>query len=109
MALEPGMLLKMKRIDIVVTGESLDHVIKMFKDAHVRGYTVIKEAGGMGSTGERNPEDYVLQEPNAVIMVACEENQAEKIIRILQPELKRFGGMCLVSDCQWVTGPPVSY
>lgn len=109
MALEPGMLLKMKRIDIVVTGESLEQVIRMFKDAQVRGYTVIKEAGGMGSTGERNPEDYVLREPNAVITVACEENQAEKIIKIMQPELKRFGGMCLVSDCQWVTGPAVSY
>lgn len=109
MTLEPGILLKMKRIDIVVTGESLDHVIKMFRDADVRGYTVIKDAGGLGSTGERNPEDYVLREPNAVIVVACEESQAEKIIRILQPELKQFGGMCLVSDCQWVLGPAVSY
>lgn len=109
MALEPGMLLKMKRIEIVITGESLDHVVKMFKDANVRGYTVIKGAGGLGSTGERNPEDYFLQEPNAVMVVACEENQAEKIIQILQPELKRFGGMCLVSDCEWVSGPAVSY
>ena len=109
MALEPGMLLRMKRIDIVVTGESLDLLIKLFRDANVRGYTVIKGAGGLGSTGERNPEDYFLQEPNAVMVIACEDNQAEKIIRILQPELKGFGGMCLVSDCHWVSGPAISY
>ncbi|WP_297324581.1 transcriptional regulator [Nitrosomonas sp.] len=109
MALGPEILKKMIRIEIVVNEESLDTLIKLFRDANVRGYTVIKGAGGLGSTGERNPDDYVLQQPNAVMVLACEENQAEKIIMLLHPELKDLGGMCLVSECHWVLGPTVSY
>jgi len=63
----------------------------------------------MGSTGERNPEDYALAENNAVIVLACEEKQAERIIMTIHPKLKDFGGMCLISDCKWTIGPAVSY
>jgi hypothetical protein len=44
----------------------------------VRGYTVIKKAGGLGSTGERNPDDYVLEEHNAVMVLACEEEAKQR-------------------------------
>lgn len=109
MALELDILKKVVRIEVVVNEESLDSLIELFRDANVRGYTIIKGAGGLGSTGERNPDDYILQQPNAVVILACEEDQAESILRILHPELKDFGGMCLVSECQWVLGPAASY
>ena len=109
MVLRPEILKSMKRIEIVINEESLDDLIKLFRDANVRGYTVIKRAGGLGSTGERNPDDYVFEEENAVMVLACEEDQAEKVIMTLHPKLKDFGGMCLISDCQWILGPAVSY
>lgn len=109
MALGPEILRPMKRIEIVINEESLDTLIELFRHANVRGYTVIKRAGGLGSTGERDPDDYVFEQPNAVMVIACEENQAEKIIMTLHPKLKDFGGMCLMSDCQWILGPAVSY
>ena len=109
MALGLEILKKIIRIEIVVNEESLDSLIKLFRDANVHGYTIIKGAGGLGSTGERNPDDYILQQPNAIVVLACEENQAKSIIMILHTELKDFGGMCLVSECQWVLGPAASY
>jgi nitrogen regulatory protein PII len=109
MALSTDILIPMKRIEIVVTDESLNDLIELFREAKVRGYTVIKKAGGLGSRGERNPEYYPLEEENAVMVLACEEEQAEKIIMMLRPKMKEFGGMCLISDCQWVIGPAVSY
>ncbi|MBS0300197.1 MAG: transcriptional regulator [Proteobacteria bacterium] len=99
----------MKRIEIVINEECLEELRKLLEEAGVRGFTVIKKAGGLGSTGERNPEDYALAENNAVIVLACEEKQAEKVITILHPRLKEFGGMCLISDCQWTIGPAASY
>ena len=99
----------MKRIEIVVDEESLEELIRLCREAKIRGYTVIKKAGGLGSRGERNPDDYSLEEENAVMVVACEENQAERLIMLLRPKLKDLGGMCLISDCQWIIGPVASY
>lgn len=104
MALKPEVLKTMNRIDIVIYEKSLVDLLRLLRDADVRGYTVIRGAGGLGSTGERNPDDYALEEHNALVVLACEENQAEKIIMTLAPKLEDFGGMCLVSDCQWVKG-----
>ena len=109
MTLKPEILLSMKRIEIVVSEESLRELLDLFREAKVRGYTVIKRAGGLGSRGERNPDDYVFEEENAVMVLACEESQAERIVNMLLPKLREFGGMCLISDCQWVIGPPPSY
>jgi nitrogen regulatory protein PII len=109
MALRPEILISMKRIEIVIDEESLREVIKLLREANVRGYTVIKKAGGLGSRGERDPDDYVFEDENAVMVIACEEVQAEKIVNMLHPRLRDFGGMCILSDCQWVTGPERSY
>ena len=109
MVLPSEILLSMKRIEIVVNEESLDELLKLLREANVRGYTVRKKAGGLGSTGERNPDDYALEQNNAIMVLACEEDQAEKIVMTLHPRLKDFGGMCLVSDCQWIAGPAISF
>ena len=109
MTLRTDIFISMKRIEIVVDEESLNELIDLCQEAEIRGYTVIKKAGGLGSRGERDPEDYPLEEENAVMVIACGEDQAEKLIMLLRPKLKDLGGMCLVSDCQWVIGPAVSY
>ena len=109
MLLGTEILIAMKRIEIVVARESLNELVDLLREAEIRGYTVIRKAGGLGSRGERDPEDYPLEEENAVMVIACEEELAERLIMLLHPRLKDLGGMCLVSDCGWVKGPPVSY
>ena len=99
----------MKRIEIVVDEEKLNELIALLGEVGVRGYTFIRNAGGLGSRGERRPDGLFLQEENAMVILACEEEQAQKVVTILLPKLKEFGGMCLISDCLWVKGPAVSY
>ncbi|GAB1720077.1 MAG: hypothetical protein NTAFB09_18080 [Nitrosospira sp.] len=109
MIMRPDTLIRMKRIEIVVDEEALGDLLGLCRTAGVRGYTFIKHAGGLGSRGERLPDDYALEEKNAVVILACEEQQAERIVTALRPRLKEWGGMCLVSDCDWVIGPAASY
>ncbi|MCX7184385.1 MAG: transcriptional regulator [Nitrosospira sp.] len=99
----------MKRFEIVVDEEKLNEVITLLGEAGVRGYTFIKNTGGLGSRGERRPDGLFLQEENAMVILACQEEQAQKVVTALRPRLKEFGGMCLISDCLWVEGPTVSY
>lgn len=109
MIMRPDTLITMKRIEIVVDEEALGDLLELCRTAGVRGYTFIKHAGGLGSRGERLPDDYALEEKNAVVILACEEQQAERVVTALRPRLKEWGGMCLVSDCDWVIGPAASY
>ena len=99
----------MKRIEIVIDEEKLEELITLLNQVGVRGYTFIKQAGGLGSRGTRRPDDIFFEEHNAMMVLACQTPQAQKIIDVLRPKLKEFGGMCLVSDCAWVEGPAASY
>ena len=99
---EPESLVSLKRIEIVIHEESLDDLLDLFREADVQGYTIIRKVGGFGSTGERNQDYIFIEQYNDLIVLVCEESQAEKLVTMLHPKLKVFGGLCLVSDCQRV-------
>lgn len=99
----------MKRFEIVVGIEQLEDLMDLLEKSGVRGYTVIKNAGGYGSRGARNPDDVLMEQENIVVILACKEDQAQRVVNELRPALKSFGGMCLISDCLWLEGPAVSY
>nr|WP_297325202.1 DUF190 domain-containing protein [Nitrosomonas sp.] len=89
----------MKRFEIVIGTEQLNQLIELLERSGIRGYTVIKDAGGLGTRGIRNPDDVLLTDENAVIIFACKEDQAQKALDELRPAMKGFGGMCLISNC----------
>jgi hypothetical protein len=39
---------------------------------------------------------------NVAFVLACPEESITKLIESIRPVLKKFGGICLVSDAQWV-------
>jgi len=101
--------IKMKRFEIVLGIEQLEQLVELLDKCGVRGYTVIKNLGGLGSRGVRNPDDVLMEEENVMVVLACKEDQAQRVVNELRPELKGFGGMCLISDCLWLEGPNISY
>lgn len=101
--------ISMKRVEIIIDAENLEELVSLLMDAGVRGYTVLKKAGGLGTRGTRSPDDVLWQEENAVMILACKNDQADKIVRAIRPKLKDFGAMCLLSDCEWVEGSGSSY
>lgn len=101
--------LAMKKFEIVVGIEKFDPLMDIIQKCGIRGYTTIKEVGGYGSRGVRDPDDVLLEQENVMVVVACKEDQAQKLLDRLRPVMKDFGGMCLISDCNWVEGPAISY
>ena len=99
----------MKRFEIVVGIEQLERLTELLEKCEVRGYTVLKNAGGLGSRGMRNPDDVLMEQENVMVVLACKEDQAQKVLNEIRPALKGLGGMCLISECKWVEGPAVSY
>ncbi len=39
---------------------------------------------------------------NGCVLTACPPEQVREIVEAVRPILKRRGGVCLVSDAQWV-------
>lgn len=91
-----------KRVEIVVEALVLPRVTRLVDVAGIRGYTVLRNAGGKGGHGVRRDDELVDTNRNAVVVVACEEGQLEPFLASLRPLLSRYGGMCLVSDALWV-------
>ncbi len=95
--------ISLKRFEIVIGIEYLNHLIELLERSEVRGYTIIKNAGGIGSRGIRNPDDALITNENAVIILACQEGHAQKVLNELQPAMKNFNGLCLISNCHTQT------
>lgn len=91
-----------KRVEIVVETLVLNRVTEIVNAAGIRGYTVFRNVGGKGGHGERFEDELVDTHRNALLVIACEDEQLEPLLTSLRPILTRYGGMCLVSDARWV-------
>ncbi|WP_287127471.1 P-II family nitrogen regulator [Candidatus Cyanaurora vandensis] len=91
-----------KRIEIVVDSVELNRLVEVLEESQLKGYTVIKDVLGRGLHGLRDGGDLTDVLTNVYVLVACNEDQVHPLIEQLRPILTRFGGICLISDAQWV-------
>lgn len=92
-----------KKIEIIVDYLELARLLELIqKDGMAVDYTVIKEATGSGGRGNRTGDGLSGELTNSYLLIACPEDEAKRIVEIVRPILKRFGGVCLVSDALWV-------
>ncbi|MBI1284745.1 MAG: transcriptional regulator [Thiobacillus sp.] len=89
-----------KRIEIVIEEIELENVIRELDFIGVVGYTIVPRAGGRGERGVRYESVQGLG--NVLLTIACDEAQANRVIEAMRPILRRYGGVCLVSDAMWV-------
>lgn len=95
-------MMPVKRIEIIIDSLELPDVLEKLEAAGVSGYTVIKDATGKGERGTRGGGELSGTFINSYVMTACPPEQVSAIVESLRPILKRFGGVCLISDAQWL-------
>ncbi len=91
-----------KKIEIVTDSLEVQNVVSALEKHNVSGYTIIKDVSGKGERGLRDSEGLTDVLKNSMIIVAVEEEEVQAIVNSIQPVLKRFGGICLVSDAEWL-------
>jgi len=95
-------LAPVKRVEIVVEGVHETEVVRRIARAGIDGWTLHRHAAGTGSRGARDGEGLTDVLQNIVFVVAAKPEQAEQLALSLRPLLQRFGGVCLISDAQWL-------
>ena len=95
-------MIPVKRIEIIVDELELPNVLKVLDAAGVSGYTVIKDATGKGDRGLRDGDDLTGVFANSYVMTACPGEKLDLIVESVRPILKQRGGVCLVSEAQWI-------
>ncbi|RMH07679.1 MAG: transcriptional regulator [Aquificota bacterium] len=93
---------KMKKVEIVVDSVHLGKMLELLQGSGVSGYTVIRDALGMGERGLMAGDELTDVFKNSYIFTVCTEEVANKVVERIRPMLKKFGGVCLVSDVLWV-------
>lgn len=91
-----------KKIEIVTDALELQKVVKLLEESGLSGYTVIREVTGKGGRGVRADDELTGVFKNSYVLTACEEEHVSRVVEAIRPVLKRFGGICLVSDAQWI-------
>lgn len=92
----------MKRLEIVVDTPHLERLLSRLRDAGAKGYTVLPNASGFGDRGTQRGDDPSGVSGNTCVLLAVPVEDAPKILEATRAALRRTGGICLVSDCQWL-------
>ena len=91
-----------KRLEIITDSLEMKEVCSVLESLGVTGYTIIREVVGHGERGWQSGDELTDVFKNAYLLTACSESEAERVVEAVRPILKRRGGVCLVSDAQWV-------
>jgi nitrogen regulatory protein PII len=91
-----------KRVEIVTDSLEMQEVIEVIESIGIAGYTLIKDVLGKGERGIQSGDELTGVFKNSLLLVACEPGKVPGLVEAVRPMLKQCGGICLVSDAQWV-------
>lgn len=86
------------KVEIVIDSLEVENVAKLLDEVGVSGYSIINDVVGKGHRGVRSGYELTDLFKNSYIMVVCDEKEMYKIVEAIRPIIKKFGGMCIVSD-----------
>lgn len=91
-----------QKLEIITEKRSIGQIITIIEKNGVTGYTVISDVTGKGKRGIQNGDDLNDVFKNTMIIIICDEIQAEAIVQDLKLFLQRISGICVVSDVKYV-------
>lgn len=100
--MEPISTKFVKRIEIIVPSIELKQVLTLLDRVGVPGYSILRNVIGKGDRGSITKEEELEMLGNDYILTICEAEQVPQVLTAVQPLLKRYGGICISSDAQWL-------
>lgn len=86
------------KVEIIIDSIEVGNVVKLLDEVGVSGYSIIENVVGKGSRGVRSGYELTELFKNSYIMVVCNQVEMHKTVEAIRPIIKKFGGLCIVSD-----------
>jgi nitrogen regulatory protein PII len=93
---------RVKRMEIVVDTLAVPRVLEALEAAGLSGWTVVRDVTGKGERGLRAGDELTGVAGNGYVLTACEPGELARVAEAIRPILRTFGGVCLVSDAEWL-------
>lgn len=90
----------MKKLEVVVDSLHLNKILELFDKEGASGYSVIKDVLGKGERGLMSGDELTDVFKNSYVFTICSDDLAQEISQKLEPLLKKYGGVCIISDVQ---------
>jgi nitrogen regulatory protein PII len=91
-----------KKIEIITNSLELKQVTNVLDKAGISGYSVIKDVTGSGDRGRVIDDLETAALTNVYILSICHQGKEEEVVEAITPILKKYGGICIVSDAKWI-------
>lgn len=95
-----------KRLEIIVERSERGRVLAVLSTAGVNGWTILPVVSGQGHRSEHGSAGLPGLPENDLILAAVDASRLPSLLEDLRPILGRWGGVCLVSDAQWLKHGP---
>ncbi|CAN5216667.1 hypothetical protein BH20VER2_BH20VER2_10490 [soil metagenome] len=91
-----------KKLEIIVPSPGLREVCGALDRHQITGYSIIHGLSGRSDRGLQSADDLTGVFANTYVLTLCDPERLHEMVEAVRPILKRHGGMCLVTDAQWV-------
>ncbi len=91
-----------KRVEIITDALEMQAVTAVLEAHDISGYTLITNVTGKGERGVQSGDDLTDVFKNSYLLTTCLPEQIAELVKAIRPLLKKRGGVCLISDAQWV-------
>ena len=96
---EENGLYPMKKIEIIIRGESLRYLEEEIAQADIAGYTIIRDISGKGHHGFHGGRLVFNEKDSYVMIVAVASwDKVQKMIQSMKPLLEEESGVVFISD-----------
>lgn len=95
---------KIKKIEFIIHKPHLTKFIDLLEELNISGYTIVENVIGKGTKGNMMWDEITDSFKNSYVFILCEEDKVNNITEKTLPFLKKYGGICFISDSYIIEG-----
>lgn len=92
-----------KKVEIIIEVVKIPKIIRIIDTLGLSGYSIIHNVEGRGVHGIRDAQEVADVLSNDYVLVICSIDQVALLVQEIAPILKKYGGICYISDVQRLT------